>query len=171
MRIELDKLDSTGSRFAHVFEVGELSLDDERARLTGPAEVRGSLQRGDGQARLQGTVSARVELECDRCLQLMILPLAATFDVEYVPAGNYETEQQAELHDQDLVQSVFDGQSIDVDDLVREQVILSLPARALCREECKGLCSVCGIDKNLKDCECDSRPRDPRWAALDDLRF
>ncbi|MEP6708276.1 MAG: DUF177 domain-containing protein [Pyrinomonadaceae bacterium] len=171
MRIELDKLENGGSRFAHVFEVGELSLDDDRARLAGPAEVRGSLERVDGLVRLQGTVSGKVELECDRCLQPVILPLAVSFDVEYVPAGNYETEQQAELQDKDLVQSLFDGESIDVADLVREQVILSLPARALCREECKGLCPVCGIDKNLKDCECDSRPRDQRWAALDDLRF
>jgi uncharacterized protein len=101
----------------------------------------------------------------------MTLPLTAGFDVEYVPAGNYEALQLAELQDEDLAQSVFDGESIDVDDLVREQVILSLPSRALCREECKGLCSVCGIDKNLKDCECESHPRDPRWAALDDLRF
>jgi uncharacterized protein len=154
-----------------VFEVDELSLEDERARLTGPTEVRGSLQRSDGQVRLRGTVSAQVELECDRCLQYVTLPLTIGFDVEYMPAANYDAEQLAELQDRDLAQSVFDGESIDVDDLVREQVILSLPARALCREECKGLCSVCGIDKNLKDCECESLPRDPRWAALDDLRF
>ena len=171
MRIELDELESTGDRFAHVFEAGELSLDDERAGLTGATEVRGSVQRGDGSLRLRGTISAQVELECDRCLQTMAWPLTTGFDVEYVPAGYYEAEQLAELQDNDLAQSVFDGESIDVDDLVREQVILSLPARALCREECKGLCSVCGIDKNLKDCECESRPRDPRWAALDDLRF
>lgn len=171
MRIELDKLDSAGSRFAHVFEVGELSLDDDRARMTGPAQVRGSLQRGDGQVRLQGKVSAQVELDCDRCLQPVTMPIAASFDVEYVPAGNYEAEQLAELQDKDLGLSVFDGEVIDVDDLVREQVILSLPARALCREECKGLCSFCGIDKNLKDCECESRPGDSRWAALDNLRF
>lgn len=171
MRIELEKLETGSGQFAHVFEVGELSLEDDRARLTGPAEVRGSARRDDGRVRLRGNVSAQVELECDRCLQPMSVPVAASFDVDYVPAGNYEAEQFAKLQDDDLGLSVFDGEAIDLDDLVREQVILSLPARALCREECKGLCSVCGIDKNLKDCECESRPGDPRWAALNDLRF
>src|SRR5438105_2854221 len=102
MRIEHNKLDSECSLFDYVDEVGELSRDDERVRLKGPAEVRGSLQRDDGQVRLRGTVSAQVELECDRCLQPIRLPLAAGFDVEYVPAGNYEAEELAELQDEDL---------------------------------------------------------------------
>lgn len=171
MRIELEKLEGAKGQFAHVFEVGDLSLEDERARLKGPAEVRGSVQRNDQKVQVRGKVSAEVELDCDRCLRPITLAIATGFEVDYVPAGNYPAEQFAELQDDDLGLSVFDGEAIDIDDLVREQVILTLPARALCGENCKGLCSVCGIDKNLKDCECESRLVDPRWAALDDLRF
>ena len=171
MRIELEKLETGSGQFAHVFGTGELSLEDDRARLTGPAEIRAGVRREDGRVRVRGNVSAEVELECDRCLQPVTMPVAARFDVDYVPVSNYEQEQPAELQDDDLGEAVFDGEAIDLDDLTREQVILSLPARVLCREGCKGLCQVCGIDKNLKDCECESRPGDPRWAALNDMRF
>lgn len=171
MRIELEKLDGANDQFAHVFEIGELALEDDRAQLKGPAEVRGSIRREDGQVKIRGNVSAQVELNCDRCLQAITVPVAATFDVDYVPASKYEAEQLAELQDDDLGLAVFDGEAIDIDDLVREQVILALPSRALCREDCKGLCPVCGIDKNLKDCECESHPVDPRWAALNNLQF
>jgi uncharacterized protein len=112
-----------------------------------------------------------VELECDRCLRAIAFPVAASFDVDYVPASKYAAEPAAELLDDDLAVAVFDGEAIDIDDLVREQVILALPSRALCREDCKGLCPVCGIDKNLKGCECESQPVDPRWAALNNLRL
>jgi len=170
MRIELEKLDGTNNRFAHVYEAGELSLEDERADLVGPTEVRGSVERRDGQVEVRGNFGAQVELECDRCLQAVSVPVTASFDLDYVPASEYAADRLAELGEDDLAVSVFDGEVIDIDELVREQVILALPSRALCREDCKGLCPVCGIDKNLKDCECESHPVDPRWAALSDLR-
>ena len=170
MRIELDRLESATGQFAHMYPVGHLTLEDDRARLTGPAEVEGSIEQEGGRARLRGKVSALAELDCDRCLRPLPVTIAVNFDVEYLPGGDYE-RQFAELQEDDLDQSIFDGKEIDIDDLVREQVILSLPARALCREDCKGLCPVCGIDKNSKDCECESRLGDPRWAALKNLQF
>jgi uncharacterized protein len=171
MRIELEKLEEGNGQFAHVFEPGELSLDEERARLTGPAKAEGRVRREDGQVKIRGSVSAQVELECDRCLRAIAFPVAASFDVDYVPASKYAAEPAAELLDDDLAVAVFDGEAIDIDDLVREQVILALPSRAICRVDCKGLCPVCGIDKNLKGCECESQPVDPRWAALNNLRL
>jgi len=171
MRIELEKLDGANVRFAHVFEPGELSLDVARAELKGPAEVSGRIDREEAQVKVRGKLAAQVALDCDRCLQPVALPIAVTFDLDYVPASEYAAEQLEELGSDDLPVAVFDGEAIDVDELVREQVILELPARALCREDCKGLCPVCGIDKNLKDCECESHPVDPRWAALNNLQF
>jgi len=170
MRIELEKLDEANRQFAHVFEPGELSLEDERARLAGQVEVRGRVSREDGQVNVKGHLNAPVELDCDRCLQPITTQVDADFDVDYMPAAVYAAEPVAELQDDDLAVSVFDGEAIDIDDLVREQIILALSSRALCRDDCKGLCPVCGIDKNFKGCECESQPSDPRWAALNDLR-
>ncbi|MGB7924693.1 MAG: DUF177 domain-containing protein [Pyrinomonadaceae bacterium] len=172
MRIELDKLDETGGQFAHAYEPEELLLDDEHARLTGAPEISGRARLAGGQVRLRGSITARAEVDCDRCLKAVEIPVETRFDVTYAPAADYTAETEAaELQEEDLSLSVFDGESIDIDELVREQVLLALPARALCREECHGLCPICGADRNQDACACEAKEVDPRWSALKDLRF
>jgi uncharacterized protein len=172
MRIELDKLEGTGGHFAHAYEPEELVLDDDHVRLTGAPEVSGRASRHEHQVRLRGRITARAEVDCDRCLKSLDIPVETSFDVSYVPAADYTLEPEAaELQEEDLSLSVFDGEVIDLDDLVREQVLLALPTRALCRDECQGLCPICGLDKNNDSCGCESKEVDPRWAALKDLRF
>jgi uncharacterized protein len=172
MRIELDKLEGTGGQFAHAYEPEELVLDDEHVRLTAWPQVAGTVRRDGHQVRLRGQITARAEVDCDRCLKAVDMPVETSFDVTYVPAADYgKGPEAAELQEDDLSLSVFDGEAIDVDDLVREQVLLALPTRALCGEDCKGLCPVCGADKNMDCCNCESTEVDPRWAALKDLRF
>lgn len=172
MRIELDKLEATGGQFAHAYEPEELVLDDEHVRLTAWPQVSGYARRDGHQVRLRGTITARAEVDCDRCLKSVDVPVETSFDVSYVPADDYgaEPEAAAELQEEDLSLSVFDGGAIDVDDLVREQVLLALPTRALCGEDCKGLCPVCGANRNMDSCNCETTEVDPRWAALKDLR-
>jgi uncharacterized protein len=171
MRIELDKLEETGGQFAHAYEPEELVLDDEHVRLTRWPEISGSASRSGQQVRLRGRITARAEVDCDRCLKSVDVPVEADFDVTYVPATDYGAgPEAAELQEDDLGLSVFDGESIDVDELVREQVLLTLPTRALCGEDCKGLCPVCGEDRNQEACACQPTEVDPRWAALKDLR-
>jgi uncharacterized protein len=171
MRIELDKLEEKGSSFAHRYEPGELLLDEEHARLTEPPEITGRVTRSGSEVRLRGKITASAEVDCDRCLKTVGVPLETEFDVTYVPADQYLSSDAAELQEEDLSLSVFDGETIDLDELVREQVLLAMPARALCGEECKGLCPTCGADRNTNPCDCQSGEIDPRWAGLKDLRF
>jgi uncharacterized protein len=166
MRIELEKLDRTGNTFAHRYEPEEIVLDEEHARLTGSPEVSGRISRSGNEVRLRGKMSAMAEVDCDRCLKTINLPIEADFDVKYVPTDDYTPTEAAELQEEDLSVSFFDGETIDVDELVREQALLNMPARALCGEECKGLCPVCGSDRNTNPCDCESREIDPRWAGL-----
>lgn len=169
MRIELDKLEGNSGNFDHIYEPEALSLDDESARLVGPAEVRGRVNRRDHEVRLRGTVKARAEVDCDRCLKSIEVPIEATFDLKYVSADDYRAAETVELQEEDLSVAVFDDQTIDVDELVREQVFLALPLRALCSAECKGLCPVCGADKNSVSCDCEAARTDPRWDKLKNL--
>jgi uncharacterized protein len=171
MRIELDKLEEKGGSFAYVYQPDELVLDEEGARLTKAPEVSGRIKREGQQVRLRGKLTAQAEVDCDRCLTAIHVPVETEFDVKYVAATDYEAEDTAELQAEDLNVSVFDGQTIDLDDLTREQVLLALPMHALCREECKGLCPVCSINKNNDACQCEPTEVDPRWGALKDLRF
>jgi uncharacterized protein len=166
MRIELDRLPETGDRFAHRYEPEELLLDEEHARLTEPPEVEGRVRRSGHEVRLKGRITARAEVDCDRCLKAVPVPVETEFDVTYVPEEDYRASEAAELQEEDLGLSVFDGETIDVDELVREQLLLALPTRALCAEECKGLCPVCGADRNSAACDCATKEVDPRWAGL-----
>lgn len=166
MRIELDRLEEDGNSFAHLYEPGELLLDEEHARLTAPPEVSGKVKRSGSEVRLRGKISATAEVDCDRCLKAVSVPIETDFDVTYVPEEEYRSGEAAELQEEDLSLSVFDGEAIDVDELVREQVMLAMPARALCTDECKGLCPTCGADLNAEQCGCQEREIDPRWAAL-----
>ena len=171
MRIELEELERNGGAFAHTYEAEELMLDDEQARLTVPPEVRGRVVREGREVRLRGSIRTRAEVECDRCLKTIEVPVETEFDVAFIPSTDYERDETHELQAEDLSLSVFEGEEIDVDELVREQVLLALPSRVLCREDCKGLCPTCGVNRNTETCACEEADVDPRWSALKDFRF
>ena len=171
MRIEVENLSATAKPFAHTYRPEEVELEEEGARLVADAAVEGSATRKGEQVRLRGTISTEVELLCDRCLAPERGPLAVEFDTSFVPreAEAAKTEN-VELLKEDLVLSAYEGGAVDLDELVREQILLALPSRHLCREECKGLCQRCGADLNAGDCSCERGETDPRWAALADLK-
>jgi uncharacterized protein len=76
----------------------------------------------------------------------------------------------AEVRDEDLDTFAFDGEKIDLEPVFREQFVLAVPFAPLCREDCKGLCPQCGIDRNSGTCSCE-KPIDPRLAALKGLKL
>jgi uncharacterized protein len=173
MRIDVERLREAGEPFAHTYAPEELALGDESVRLTSEVKVAGRVSRKGEQVRLRGDVSTAVEARCDRCLRPVTLPVEVGFDARYVPAegdGAEAGEEAAELKEDDLSFSVYEGDAVDVDELVREQVLLALPTRLLCRDECKGLCPVCGADLNRETCACEQKEVDPRWAALAALK-
>jgi uncharacterized protein len=171
MRIELARHENRVGKFAHEYAVGELALDDDRVALAGTLRVSGSISRNEDKVVVKGEFAAVAEVECDRCLQSVELPISSEFRVEYVTAETYKSLQTAELAEEDLALSIFDGEFIDVDELVREQLLLAIPTHTICRENCKGFCPVCGEDRNVTDCNCDATEIDPRWTGLKDLRF
>jgi uncharacterized protein len=166
MRFEIDRLTEQGEPFAHTYDLEELLLEEDGARLSAPAEVGGRVSRKGQEVRLRGRVRAQVEARCDRCLKPALFPVEANFDERYVPAGEEVKSDETELHPDELSFSVYAGETLDADELVREQILLALPARLLCREECKGLCPGCGADLNSEPCTCTRDEVDPRWAAL-----
>jgi len=172
MRIEVDKIAKAGSDFAHTYAPEELVLDDEAARLTSAPEIRARIKRHGERIDLRGHISARAEVDCDRCLKVVDIQVETDFDAAYVPATlNADLDKEAELHDEDLDVAVLEGDTIDVDELVREQVLLALPLHALCADDCKGLCPTCGTNKNIDAaCGCEQKETDPRWAALKELQ-
>jgi uncharacterized protein len=170
MRIELENLEGGKGDFAHVYLPDELNPVDERIRLTEPATVRGKVRLSGNEVFVNGHIDTRAQVECDRCLQQIELPVSADFVLEYITGSDYASSNMAELTEDAMAVSVFDGQAIDVDEIVKEQIVLAVPTRVLCREDCKGICPECGIDKNTGECQCVTDDIDPRWAALKNLK-
>lgn len=169
MQIELASLEGGKGAFAHSYAAGELVLEDERVRLLVPPAVSGNIRQKERSVDVSGRLTARVLLECDRCLKPIELPVDSKFKLEYVTVEEYRAQQAVELTEEDLDLSVFDGEVIDLDGLVTEELLLAVPDHVLCNDNCKGICPVCGKDRNTIDCSCETKEIDPRWAGLERL--
>lgn len=169
MRIELASLDGAKREFAHAYAPGELFLEEGRLRLLEPPVVSGEIRPEGRRAHVRGHVAARLQVDCDRCLKPVDFPVDSKFKLEYVSAEDYQAQEAVELTEADLDLSVFDGEVIDIDELVTEELLLAVPDHVLCQEECKGLCPNCGADRNLAECDCRTEEVDPRWAGLKEL--
>lgn len=169
MRIELAALENGKGRFSHAYAPGELNLADERVKLLDPPSVAGEVRQTGQRAHVKGRVSSRLQLECDRCLKALEFPVDSAFDLEYVTPAEYEAQNAVELTENDLDLSIFDGEVIDLDELVTEELLLAVPDHVLCTTDCKGICPKCGVDRNATDCDCETRQVDPRWAGLKEL--
>ncbi|MGI9107050.1 MAG: YceD family protein [Pyrinomonadaceae bacterium] len=167
MRIEVDQLKETGVPFANSYAPADLQLGDELTCLVAETNVAGRAGKKREQVRLQGTITTAVEVCCDRCAAPVVVRVNTDFDVTYIPAElEAAPEEATELQADDLSFAVYEGDGLDLDELVREQVLLALPTRQLCREDCRGLCLTCSADLNTQICRCEQPGGDPRWAVL-----
>jgi uncharacterized protein len=170
MRLELENLANDGG-FAHTYQPNDLLLEDPDLRLIEPAEVRGRVRRKADEVELFGGIKTTLETVCARCLKPVAIPLSANFDERFTTSVSWGADEQHELASDDLNLSIFDGAGVDLDQLVREQLLLAKPAQTVCREDCQGLCPICGGDRNTSPCNCEAQQVDSRWEKLKDLRF
>lgn len=151
----------------------------------GPGRLEARFDRVGDKLLLKGEASVKVEGRCRRCLAAVQLDVPIQFMLNLVarppePQSN-EGEALTEKHDLkgrgasfDLASvddEVFDGREIDLGAIVREQLLLGLPMDGLCKDDCKGLCALCGEDLNVRECGCERKVTDPRWAALKDIKL
>jgi uncharacterized protein len=119
--------------------------------------------------RLQGSYSGEFEIACARCLEPVRRKLQGRFDLLFRPLGIDQGASERSISAAETEIGYYQESGLVLEDVLREQVLLSLPARTLCREDCKGLCPGCGRDLNSEPCACDPAPADVRWSALSDL--
>ncbi|HEX5707759.1 MAG TPA: DUF177 domain-containing protein [Pyrinomonadaceae bacterium] len=171
MKVEVEKLAPEGEWLAHTYPEDALALDEEQVRLAGETHVRARASRKGDEVRLAGEITATVEAQCDLCLRAFQVPLELRFETAFTPSElENERAEHMELLGEDLDTSVYEDGEIDFDEVVREQILLGLPTRLRCREDCKGLCPTCGADLNTSECGCRTEEIDPRWAALASLK-
>jgi uncharacterized protein len=116
--------------------------------------------------RLRAAFSANFEVLCARCVEPVPVPLSGDFDLIFRPSdADAESGERAITVDETEI-GYYEESGLLLEDVVREQVLLSLPGRTLCTPDCKGLCPSCGQNLNSASCNCDKAAADPRWNAL-----
>ena len=171
MRIELEKLEEAGGKFSQLYDANELQFDEDEVRVIERVDVRGQARRKNGEVELRGCLNTRVAVPCGRCLKQVELPLEVRFAERFVSEVSWRGEEQHELREEDLNLAVFDGEGIELEDLVKEEILLGVPGHVLCAEECKGLCPSCGLDRNFANCDCEAEQIDSRWDKLKELNL
>ena len=165
------KLDHTRYRqplqhFVRTFQPEEVGDSGDAYRIVAPIHLAFEIHKDKDMFRLVGSVVSELELPCSRCLEPLRLPVAAQFDLRYLPVAKAAEETEREVDEDDLGTSYYRNDEIDLNELLREQFYLVLPMKPLCQENCRGLCSQCGTNLNTDTCECATVWEDPRLSAL-----
>ncbi len=137
--------------------------------FTRPLDVHLSFYRAQLDLFFDGDVGGEATATCARCLERFPYELQKDFSVILTPETPLKGE--IELAAADLTQSFYSGAEVDLTPLVYEQVLLALPTRPLCAEECRGLCPQCGANLNTGQCACTVERGDPRLAVLRSLKI
>ena len=116
--------------------------------------------------RIRGHIGTRLEATCDRCLRPVEIPVERDFDLTYRPAASIAREEEIEIPRDELEVAFYSGGGIMLADVVTEQVILAVPMKVVCRPECRGLCPVCGANRNYESCQCPEPRGDSPFASL-----
>jgi uncharacterized protein len=141
-------------------------LEFADARITGSVH----LSKHGHDILVRGNLSGRMELACSRCLEPFTAPAAIEFDLLLVP-GPVSADAKEELSPDDLDLDYYTGETVDLESIVREQIILMLPLKPLCEEACKGLCPHCGANLNRETCTCSTDAVDSPFARLAKLKI
>lgn len=107
------------------------------------------------------------EVNCSRCLESFRMPVALDFEEEYRPGQVLPGREGEEQEEEDgKTFSVYQGDEIDLTEPIRQNLLLEIPMKPVCRPDCKGLCPSCGKNWNEGPCECEKETGDPRFAVL-----
>ena len=147
-------------------QVGDLATSGQAEVIhehRGPKEIVADI-------RLRGRFAGDFQVPCARCIEPVEIPLAAEFDLIFRPIGADADPPERSITASETEIGYYQGDSLLLEDVLREQVLLSLPVRTLCKPDCKGLCPRCGANRNTQPCSCEEVPIDPRWEGLTGLR-
>jgi uncharacterized protein len=158
------------STFDVLIPANEIDLEITNQRIAGDVAFNATITKGAAATIVHGQVKGLIELDCDRCLEPVTTPIEIAVVLEFVPVDRFSSDSEKELTAEDLNVDAFDGETLDLMAIAREQILLEIPQQFFCKEDCKGLCAKCGGNLNLIDCNCSETEIDPRWAGLQNLK-
>jgi uncharacterized protein len=175
MFFHIRDLEVRAGRFDVELAPGEIEFFDPKLRQAGPLKAEGKVDLvtgAIGEIRVKGRVSVLMEADCDRCLEPARFPVDSDFELYYRPVTGSDSRDIAahefEIGDSESEMGFYEGDGIELNDALREYILLVLPMQRVCRQDCKGICPSCGQNRNQKDCGCHAEATDDRWASLRD---
>ncbi|MDR3085691.1 MAG: DUF177 domain-containing protein [Christensenellaceae bacterium] len=140
-------------------EFAAFEFSGDALAFDGPVKVRGFMTGIGEDITVEGQIEALLLGSCARCLQTAKIALR-------IPFAEVFTRQPSEEHPDAFL---FEGAKADIDEMVLANLFMNLPMQILCKGDCKGLCPVCGKDRNREPCDCDQMRADSPFAALRNL--
>jgi uncharacterized protein len=173
MFLSIQDMEVRKIRFDETFAPGELDFKDVEVRQAGPLHAAGTaelLANTEGEIRIQGQLDVCMETECDRCLGRAQFPLQTGFDLFYRPMSYIAREEEVRIDEGEAELAFYEGGGMELEDILREQILLLMPMQRVCREDCRGICPSCGKNRNETPCDCKDEHAGARWGALERLR-
>lgn len=157
-----------------IFDIPEEGLDIELeetpeiegVKITQPFKAVLRIEKKGPEVFVDGLIAGQIELQCSRCLKEYRENIRSMVKVIYHPIEELNKEALVELKSEEMDIDFYKEGYIDTTDIIRDQILLNIPMKPLCSEDCKGICPVCGVDLNEFTCECKTKEIDPRLAAL-----
>ena len=186
MLLDLKSVPPEGQAVDRTIAADRVPAGSEEFRVVSPVALSGHIEpleaegpREEETFRLRVRLSCEVELSCVRCLEPFTTGVRENVELLYLPQSKNKapakadepgsTEDDRGLDIDELFVSFYRDHQIDLGHLIVEQIVLALPMKPLCREDCPGLCPVCGANRRETTCECAPEESDPRWSALKTL--
>ena len=172
MYLSVKEMELRKVRFEVTLQAGRIDFAGEGLEQVTPLRASGTAElvpHSEGEVRIRGHFSVEMAAECDRCLGGARFPIEADLDLYYRPMAEIAREEEVGIGEEESEMGFYEGDGLELEDVLREQVLLSLPMQRVCSDLCKGICPVCGKNRNEAECGCKAESVDDRWGALRDL--
>ncbi len=147
----------------------ELQQQVDSEAVISPVTAHLKIEKVGSEVIVKGDLNADIRIECSRCLKEFFSIINILVDVVYHPVEELKGEEKHEVRAEELDMDFYTGDELDIDSLINEQMVLNLPMKPLCNDQCKGICVKCGADLNAGECACEKKKTDPRLEVLKKL--
>lgn len=171
LELDISKIRSVrGSHGSFHTEAAELDFWDADWQLANPLMVDAEISNEGKFLNLKGHVCATVQGSCSRCLKQVVVPVDCDFAEQLLYAKDVSLFSHLAVGEVEEKYFIYDNDTLDITDIIRENILAVLPQKILCRDDCRGLCPKCGKNLNQGQCDCDLHEVDPRLAILAKLK-
>jgi len=170
--VDLKDLAHEKISFEASFEPGVVDFGSENVQQVGPLNWSASAERAGDEIRVAGSLNTSVELACSRCLEPARVTINKPFDLFFRQRDKemFDEDEEIELTERETRTAFFTGTQLAISDVLREQILLALPMKALCTIDCKGLCPQCGVNLNSGSCNCPKEDFNPHIGTLLEIK-